>query len=114
MKSRKCVGIYTLAQVLCAFVGLILGFLLVILIQKPELSAAARPFGVYLAAPLALPEPFTAHPAGTGRHPGKPLSHPPCGKRRMPAPLSGEPKHASEHAGGAGRPRGGGGGPGGE
>ena len=53
VKSRKCVGIYTLAQVLCAFVGLILGFLLVILIQKPELSAAARPFGVYLAAPLA-------------------------------------------------------------
>ena len=52
-KSRKCVGIYTLAQVLCAFVGLILGFVLVILIQKPELRAAVKPFGIYLATHLA-------------------------------------------------------------
>jgi hypothetical protein len=53
VKSRKCVGIYALAQVLCAFAGLLLGLALVILIQRPELSAAARPFAIYLAAHLA-------------------------------------------------------------
>ncbi len=52
-KIGKCVGIYTLAQVLCALVGLILGFVLVILIQKPDLRTVARPFGLYLAAHLA-------------------------------------------------------------
>ena len=52
-KIGKCVGIYTLAQVLCAFAGLILGFILVILIQKPDLRTVARPFGLYLAAHLA-------------------------------------------------------------
>ena len=52
-KTGKCVGIYALAQVLCAFAGLILGFVLVILIQKPELKAVLKPFGIYLAAHLA-------------------------------------------------------------
>ena len=52
-KIRKCVSIYTLAQVLCALVGLVLGMVLVILIQKPEPGAVLRPFGVYLAAHLA-------------------------------------------------------------
>ena len=52
-KIGKCVRIYTLAQMLCALVGLVLGFLLVILIRKPELGAVGRPFGVYLAAHLA-------------------------------------------------------------
>ena len=52
-KIRKCVGIYTLGQVLCALVGLILGFVLVILIQKPDLGTVIRPFGVYLLAHLA-------------------------------------------------------------
>ena len=52
-KIRKCVGIYTLAQVLCALVGLVLGMILVIVIQKPELAAVLRPFGIYLAAHLA-------------------------------------------------------------
>ena len=52
-KTGKCVGIYALAQVLCALVGLILGFVLVILIQKPELKAVLKPFGIYLAAHLA-------------------------------------------------------------
>ena len=52
-KSGKCVSIYTLAQVLCALVGLVLGLVLVILIQKPELGAVWKPFGVYLAAHLA-------------------------------------------------------------
>ncbi len=52
-KIRKCVGIYTLAQLLCAFFGLLLGFVLVLLIQRPELAAVLKPFGIYLAAHLA-------------------------------------------------------------
>ena len=52
-KIRKCVGIYTLAQVFCALVGLLLGMALVILIQKPELAAVWKPFGIYLGAHLA-------------------------------------------------------------
>ena len=52
-KIRKCVSIYTLAQVLCALAGLVLGMALVILIQKPELAAVRKPFGIYLAAHLA-------------------------------------------------------------
>ena len=52
-KTGKCVGIYTLAQVLCALLGLALGFALVLAFQRPDLSAAARPFGLYLAAHLA-------------------------------------------------------------
>jgi len=52
-KIGKCVGLYTAAQVLCAFVGLLLGFLLVILIRKPELGAVLNPFGLYLCAHLA-------------------------------------------------------------
>ena len=52
-KIGKCVGIYALAQVLCALFGLVLGMVLVILIQKPELGAVWKPFGIYLAAHLA-------------------------------------------------------------
>ena len=52
-KARKCVGIYTLAQVLCAFVGLILGFVLVTLIQRPDPGTVMRPFALYLLAHLA-------------------------------------------------------------
>ena len=52
-KVRKCVGIYTLAQLLCALFGLVLGFLMVILIQHPDLSSVLKPFGIYLAAHLA-------------------------------------------------------------
>ncbi len=53
-KVGKCVGIYTLAQVMCALFGMVLGFLLVILTQRPELAAVWRPFGIYLAAHLAV------------------------------------------------------------
>ena len=52
-KVGKCVGIYTLAQVLCAFCGLVLGFFLVCVTQKPDLGTVARPFGIYLSAHLA-------------------------------------------------------------
>ena len=52
-KAGKCVGIYTLAQVLCALVGLVLGFALVLVLQRPEPAAVLRPFGLYLAAHLA-------------------------------------------------------------
>ena len=53
-KMGRCVGIYTLAQFLCAFFGLVLGFLVVILTQHPELGAVWRPFGIYFAAHLAV------------------------------------------------------------
>ena len=53
VKVRKCVGIYTLGQALCALSGLFLGFALVILIRKPEFAAVGRSFGLYLAAHLA-------------------------------------------------------------
>ncbi len=52
-KIGKCVGIYTAAQLLCALFGLVLGFLLVILTQHPDLSSVLKPFGIYLAAHLA-------------------------------------------------------------
>ena len=52
-KAGKCVGIYTLAQVLCALAGLALGLALVLAVQRPELWAVLKPFGVYLAAHLA-------------------------------------------------------------
>ena len=52
-RAGSCVGLYTLAQVLCALFGLALGFGLVLLLQRPGLSAAARPFGLYLAAHIA-------------------------------------------------------------
>ena len=52
-KIGKCVGLYVLAQVLCALAGLVLGLALVLAIQRPEFTAVARPFGVYLLAHLA-------------------------------------------------------------
>ena len=52
-KVRKCMGVYTLAQALCALIGLLIGLGLVLGIQRPEPGAVARPFGFYLAAHLA-------------------------------------------------------------
>ena len=52
-KTGSCTGLYTLAQVLCALVGLVLGLVLVTVIQKPDLAAVLRPFGLYLAAHAA-------------------------------------------------------------
>lgn len=52
-KVGNCLGLYTAAQVLCALTGLVLGFVLVTVVQSPELSAVARPFSIYLVAHLA-------------------------------------------------------------
>ena len=52
-KTGKCVSLYTLSQVLCALVGLLLGFVLVLVIQRPELGTVLKPFAIYLAAHLA-------------------------------------------------------------
>ena len=52
-KIGKCAGIYALAQVLCAFVGLALGMIMVILIQRPEPGTVMKSFGIYLLAHLA-------------------------------------------------------------
>ena len=51
---RSCVGIYTLAQALCAFAGLVIGLLLAFILQRPAFAAVARPFGTYLAAHMAV------------------------------------------------------------
>lgn len=52
-KSGTCLGVYTLAQVLCALAGLVPGFALVLVLRKPVLSAVLQPFALYLAAHLA-------------------------------------------------------------
>ena len=52
-KVGTCVGIYSLAQFLCALFGLVLGFLTVVLTQHPDFSDVLKPFGVYIAAHLA-------------------------------------------------------------
>ena len=49
----SCTGVYTLAQALCAFIGLAAGLLLAFFLQRPAFDAVARPFGTYLAAHLA-------------------------------------------------------------
>ena len=51
-RAAKCVGIYTMAQILCALAGLIVGLTLVLLIQRPVFAVVVRSFGVYLAAHL--------------------------------------------------------------
>ena len=51
-RAAKCVGIYTMVQVMCALAGLIVGLTLVLLIQRPVFAVVVRSFGVYLAAHL--------------------------------------------------------------
>ena len=53
VKIGRCTVLYALAQVLCAFAGLMLGLILALLIQQPAFAAAAPPFGAYLGAHLA-------------------------------------------------------------
>ena len=50
VKVWKCVNLYTLAQVLCALAGLLVGMALVLIIQRPELNVMSKPFSIYLAA----------------------------------------------------------------
>ena len=54
VKSRKCVSLYALAQVLCALTGLVVGMALVLLIQRPELEVIIKPFSIYLIAHIAV------------------------------------------------------------
>jgi hypothetical protein len=53
VKIGACAGLYVMAQILCAFVGLALGFLTALLIQHPDPETVVRPFGLYIAAHLA-------------------------------------------------------------
>ena len=53
VRARDCVILYTLAQVLCALAGLVLGIAMVLVILHPELSSVIVPFAVYVAAHLA-------------------------------------------------------------
>ena len=52
VKIRKSVGLYTMAQVLCALLGLVLGIAVVLLIRHPDLNTVLRPFAIYLVAHL--------------------------------------------------------------
>ena len=53
VRAKECVILYTLAQVLCALAGLVLGIAMVLVILRPELSEVIVPFAIYLAAHLA-------------------------------------------------------------
>ena len=53
VRVRQSVGLYTMAQVLCALSGLALGTVLVLVIQRPESEAVWKPFAFYSAAHIA-------------------------------------------------------------
>ena len=53
VRTRECVVLYTLAEVLCALAGLVLGVAMVLVVLHPELSSVIVPFAVYVAAHLA-------------------------------------------------------------
>ena len=53
VRARECVVLYTLAEVLCALAGLVLGVAMVLVALRPELSSVIVPFAVYVAAHLA-------------------------------------------------------------
>ena len=53
VRARECVVLYTLAEVLCALAGLVLGIATVLVVLHPELSSVIVPFAVYVAAHLA-------------------------------------------------------------
>ncbi len=53
VRAKECVLLYTMAQVLCALAGLVLGIAMVLVILRPELSEVIVPFAIYLAAHLA-------------------------------------------------------------
>ena len=53
VRAKDCVILYTLAEVLCALAGLVLGIAAVIVALRPELGEVIVPFAIYLAAHLA-------------------------------------------------------------
>ncbi len=53
VRAKDCVILYTLAEVLCALAGLVLGIAAVIVALRPELSGVIVPYAVYIAAHLA-------------------------------------------------------------
>ena len=53
VRTGRCTGLYTLAQVLCAALGLVLGLALALTLRKADPGAVLRPFALYLAAHLA-------------------------------------------------------------
>ena len=53
VRTRDCVILYTLSQVLCALAGLVLGIATVMVALRPELGEVIVPFAIYLAAHLA-------------------------------------------------------------
>ena len=53
VRTKDCMILYTLSQVLCALAGLVLGIAAVLVALRPELSSVIVPFAIYLAAHLA-------------------------------------------------------------
>ncbi|MBR5701189.1 MAG: hypothetical protein IKX47_01885 [Oscillospiraceae bacterium] len=53
VRAKDCVLLYTLAEVLCALAGIVLGIAMVLVVLHPELSTVVVPFAVYVAAHLA-------------------------------------------------------------
>ena len=53
VRAKDCVILYTLAEVLCALAGLVLGIAMVLVVLRPELGEVIVPFAIYLAAHLA-------------------------------------------------------------
>ena len=53
VRAKDCVLLYTLAEVLCALSGLVMGIAMVLVVLHPELGAVVMPFVVYVSAHLA-------------------------------------------------------------
>ena len=53
VRARECVLLYTLAEVLCALAGLVLGIALLLVVLHPELGSVVVPFALYVSAHLA-------------------------------------------------------------
>ena len=53
VRTKDCMILYTLSQVLCALAGLVLSIAAVLVALRPELSSVIVPFAVYVAAHMA-------------------------------------------------------------
>jgi hypothetical protein len=53
VRTGKCTALYTLAQVLCAALGLVLGLALALVLRRSDPGVVLRPFSLYLTAHLA-------------------------------------------------------------
>ena len=54
VRAKDCVILYTLAEVLCALAGLVLGVAMVLVALHPEWGSVVVPFALYVSAHLAV------------------------------------------------------------